>query len=231
MKTAIALRHVAFEDLGSFASCLTARGLTISYLEAATDNLTSIVEADLLVVLGGPIGVYETESYPFLTTELDLIQQRLILKRPTLGLCLGSQLIAQAMNGQVYPGHGKEIGWKKLSLSTAGQQSPLRHLNDVPVLHWHGDTFILPPSATLLASTDLYPHQAFAIGDHALALQFHPEVTATGLEHWYVGHACEIANTVDLQLPELRAESAAHAPALAAAGKAMLEDWLSKQGL
>jgi GMP synthase (glutamine-hydrolysing) len=226
MKSAIALRHIAFEDLGSFEPLLGELGYSVRYVDAVTEDISAAMDADLLIVLGGPIGVYETEEYPFLTRELEVIRQRLDKRRPTLGLCLGSQLMAEALGGKVHPGHGKEIGWKTVQLSPEGMASPLRHLHEVPVLHWHGDTFTLPPEATLLASSDAYPHQAFAVGDYALALQFHPEVTALGLERWFVGHACEIASTAGIAVPQLRADTALHAAKIRDAAEAMLREWL-----
>ena len=151
--------------------------------------------ADLLVVLGGPIGAYEEELYPFLADELRVIERRLAAGRPVLGICLGSQLMARALGARVYPGTGKEIGWAPLQLTAAGRDSCLAPLGGgAPVLHWHGDTFDLPKGASLLASTPRYKNQAFAWQRHGLALQCHIEATAAGLERWYIGHACEIGD-------------------------------------
>jgi len=99
------------------------------------------------------------------------------------------------------------------------------------VLHWHGDTFDLPEGAELLASTDLYPNQAFAWGEHALALQFHVEVTAQGLERWFIGHACEIGQTPGLSVSTLRAETARYAAETAARGRRCFAAWLDRVGL
>jgi GMP synthase (glutamine-hydrolysing) len=229
MKSAIALRHVAFEDLGSYEPLLTELGYSLRYIDAVTEDIAAGSDADLLIVLGGPIGVYETVEYPFLTMELDLIARRLAAQKPTLGLCLGSQLMAAALGAKVYAGHAKEIGWKPVELSAAGLQSPLRHLQEVPVLHWHGDTFTLPPGATLLASSETYPHQAFSLGAYALALQFHPEVTTHGIEQWFVGHACEIAATPGISVSQLRADTALHGGKLPTAAEAILREWLEQQ--
>ena len=228
MKSLIAIRHVPFEDLDSFAAPLAARGFTISYREAPADNLAApeLASADLLVVLGGPIGAYEEALYPFLKAELELIEARLKAGRPVLGICLGAQLMARAAGARVYPGK-KELGWARLSLTEAGRRSPMRFIEPAAkVLHWHGDTFDLPAGAELLASTERTPHQAFALGRHALALQFHIEASAKGLERWYVGHALEIATTEGVSLAGLRADAALCAPRLAPHALAALNDWL-----
>jgi len=229
MPSAVAIRHVAFEDLGSIAAVLERCGWTISYRDAAVDDLAAaeLSAADLLVVLGGPIGAYEDELYPFLADELRLIEQRLAAGRPVLGICLGSQLMARALGARVYPGTGKEIGWAPLALTPAGRASCLAALGDgTPVLHWHGDTFDLPKGAGLLASTPRYQNQAFAWQRHGLALQCHIEVEASALERWYVGHACEIAATAGLAVPALRAEARRWAPLLAPRAAQCLEVWL-----
>jgi GMP synthase (glutamine-hydrolysing) len=230
-RTASAIRHVAFEDLGSFAPVLEAAGYTVRYLEAA-DGLASPAvaeEADLLVVLGGPIGAYEDDAYPFLADELRLLERRLAAGRPLLGICLGAQLIARALGASVYPGAVKEIGWSPVRLTDAGESSCLRHLGQgVPVLHWHGDTFDLPAGATRLASNEAYQNQAFACGDAVLALQFHLEVEPARLERWFVGHAAEIAATAGVDVQGLRRDSRLHGPPLAAAAAKVLAEWLDR---
>jgi GMP synthase (glutamine-hydrolysing) len=229
MARAIAIRHVAFEDLGLLAGVLARRGFAASYRDATVDDLAApeLVDADLLIVLGGPIGAYEGEHYPFLADELRLIERRLGAGKPVLGICLGSQLMASALGARVYPGTGKEIGWAPLSLTAAGQRSALAPLGEhAPVLHWHGDTFDLPRDAVHLAATERYRHQAFAWGRHGLALQFHLEATAVGLERWYIGHAAEIAQTPGLSVPVLRSESEHWAPQLAPLAERSFDAWL-----
>jgi GMP synthase (glutamine-hydrolysing) len=231
MKQALVVRHVAFEDLGSFEPVLTERGFRVRYLEAAggLDDVDGS-EPALMVVLGGPIGAYEEAIYPFLTQELRLLERRLAADRPTLGICLGAQLMARALGERVYPGACKEIGWGPLTLTPEGRRSPLDQLagGGEPVLHWHGDTFDLPAGAIRLASTPLYENQAFSWGQSALALQFHPEVTASGLERWFVGHACEITATPNLSVGWLREDTRRYAPELVRKGREFFSLWLDR---
>jgi GMP synthase (glutamine-hydrolysing) len=230
LKTAIAIRHVAFEDLGSFAGELHDQGYHLHYFDAAAGIPGQAgMEADLLVVLGGPIGAYDEADYPFLKEELRLLAHRLQHGLPTLGICLGAQLMARALGARVYPGAVKEIGWKEITLTEAGVHSVLAPLQGIPVLHWHGDTFDLPAGAVRLASSDLYENQAFAHGEHALALQFHPEVTEAGLEHWLIGHAAEINATPGVTVAGLRADVQRYGAALAPRGRLCLADWLRRQ--
>lgn len=230
MKTCVAIRHVAFEDLGSLEPFLWEAGFDVTYREAGWDELDAIdaLAPDLLVVLGGPIGAYDDESYPFLTHELRLIESRLAAGRPLIGICLGAQLMARALDAKVYPNGGvKEIGWSPLTLTEAGRTSPLALLDSVPVLHWHGDTFDLPEGATLLASTSVTRNQAFRWGKSALGLQFHIEAHALGLERWFIGHAAEIGSVPGLSVPALRHETRRCAPMLEECGPQVLARFLS----
>ncbi|HEY4636276.1 MAG TPA: glutamine amidotransferase [Alphaproteobacteria bacterium] len=233
--TALAVRHVAFEDLGSLAAVLRGRGFKIGYRDAGRHDLRAVdaLKPDLLVVLGGPIGTYEENTYPFLRDEFRLIEKRLAAKRPIIGICLGAQLMAWVLGARVYPGPRKEIGWGPLKLTAEGARSCLKHLSpdQTRVLHWHGDTFDLPQGAMPLASTDVCANQAFSLGKHALALQFHAEVAAKNIERWLIGHACEIAAAPGVSAEDLRAQTRRFAPALEAQGPKCFGAWLDGAGL
>lgn len=229
LKTAAVICHVSFEDLGTLAPVLAARGIDARYFEAGLDDL-SVIErepADLLVVLGGPIGVYDEPLYPFLAGEIAVIEHRLRAGAPTLGICLGAQLIAKAAGARVYPGKQKEIGFSPLTLTAEGEASCLSALEATQynVLHWHGDTFDLPAGAKRLASTPITENQAFSLGANVLALQFHMEAEPKGLERWLIGHTGEIAQT-GIDVRKLRGEIASQGPAVVEAGAQAFNRWL-----
>ena len=232
-RSAVALRHVAFEDLGLLAAVMEAEAWNVSFCEAAIDDLThsSIRSADLLIVLGGPIGVYETDAYPFLKAEIALLDYRLSRNLPTLGICLGAQLMARALGSRVYAGPVKEIGWGRVELTGEGKASCLGALDapEAAVLHWHGDTFDLPGGAVRLASNRNYANQAFAHGPNALGLQFHLEADPRQLEEWYVGHAAELA-AAKISVAELRAATLQRADRLKPLASRVFTHWLRGMG-
>jgi GMP synthase (glutamine-hydrolysing) len=227
--SAVVICHVAFEDLGMLAPILREAGWAASYREASTDDLgdPSVAQADLLIVLGGPIGAYVADAYPFLTQETEVLERRLAQDRPTLGICLGSQLMAKALGSRVFPGPTKEIGWGQVELTAEGRASCLRPLveDGAMVLHWHGDTFDLPAGATRLAFNTHYENQAFGFGKRALALQFHLEANPHALERWYVGHALELS-LARVAVPDLRAATAGVAKRIRIQAAQTFSAWL-----
>jgi GMP synthase (glutamine-hydrolysing) len=233
VRTTLAITHVAFEDLGSLGIELTHADFNIQVVDACTTNFRAIdaLDPDLVVVLGGPVGVYECHTYPFIEVEIQLLRARLAAKRPTLGICLGAQLMAAALGARVYPGsYGKELGWAPIHPDSDCSVPPWfgALLNpELRVLHWHGDTFDLPAGTARLAGTAHYANQAFVVGNYALALQFHPEVTVQGLERWYVGHANELAQA-GVCVRRLREESHAYGPELETAARQVWRQWLDQ---
>jgi len=228
----LAIRHLKFEDLGTFEDVLRAGGWDVTYCDAGLDNLDTPHwdTADLVVLLGGPIGVYEAADYPWLAREIAFIQRRLRQDLPTLGICLGAQIMAAALGASVYPGRAKEIGWSALQLQPGADAVGLQALAQQDVLHWHGDTFDLPAGAALLASTPTTPHQAFAYGRNALALQFHAEAHGACMEPWLIGHTHEL-RAAGIDIPRLRQAGLENAAQKAAAGQAMFRLWLAHVGL
>jgi GMP synthase (glutamine-hydrolysing) len=226
-RSAVAIRHVAYEDVGVWRDVLVDAGYALSYVEAGVDDLAAeaVLSADLLIVLRGPIGVYETDAYPFLVQEVATVRRRLERQQPILGVCLGAQLMASALGARVAPGPGKEIRYGPVGLTAAGRASPLARLDSLPVLHWHGDNCDLPVGAERLASTPLCPVQAFRAGTTALGLQFHVEADPGRIEAWLIGHTVELGMAgIDLRADALRLGAAT-----ATAGRAILSDWLQAQ--
>ncbi|MDR2405375.1 MAG: glutamine amidotransferase [Deltaproteobacteria bacterium] len=221
------IQHVLFEDLGFFDKILKERGYELKYHQAGVNLPSSeeFLQSDLAIVMGGPIGVGDRELYPFLNLELKFLEKRLKADRPTLGICLGAQLMAYALGAEVYPNTQKEIGWSTLDISPQGIESPLNQLQDTFVLHWHGDTFNLPQGAELLASTKITPNQAFKVGNNILALQFHPEVEIQRIEEWLIGHTCELMSS-KMDIVKLRAESQKYGAPLKINGSLLLSEWL-----
>ena len=227
MPSVVAIRHVMFEDLGVWAPWFDANGFSVTYVDAPVADLRALdpLDGDLMIVLGGPIGAYQQDRYPFLVDELRLIEQRIAQGKPLLAVCLGAQLVATALGARVSRMGHKEIGFAPLSLTEAGRNSALAPLAGRPVLHWHGDQFDLPQGATLLASSELCPHQAFALGSNVLALQFHAETDCRTLESWLVGHANELAQA-GFDVAAIRADASRYGAALAGAARDMLALWL-----
>ena len=226
-RTAAVIRHVAFEGLGAWAGPLARAGYAVHPFEAGRDDLSGLAAdaPDLLIVLGGPISANDEARYPFLTEELALLRARLADDRPTLGVCLGAQLMARALGGAVTPAAAPEIGLAPLRLTAAGRRSPLAVFGEGDVLHWHGENAGLPEGCTRLAETDGCPVQAFARGPRVLGAQFHPEADGEGFERWLVGHAAELS-AAGADVARLRAQVATARAGLARRSAAFLTAWL-----
>nr|WP_201258008.1 type 1 glutamine amidotransferase [Syntrophotalea acetylenivorans] len=157
--------------------------MTLTRLYAG-ERLPGVEDFDWLLIMGGPMNIYQEKQYPWLKTEKAYIDQALIAGKTLLGICLGAQLLADRLGSQVYAGAEREIGWWPLSLTEAGRQSELFGELDEPLqaYHWHGDTFDLPAGSVSLASSTACAQQAFLYNHRVLGLQFHFEVTPESME-------------------------------------------------
>jgi GMP synthase (glutamine-hydrolysing) len=196
MPRALVLQHVAVEGPGAIGAALRRRGVALRTVRLfAGEPVPAACDADALVVMGGPMGVYEDDRHPHLRDELRLIEATLAAGRPILGTCLGSQLLAAALGARVYPGGFKEIGWHDVELTAAAGDDPL--LRGVAPrftpLHWHGDVFDLPAGAHRLARSARTPTQAYRHGRNAWGLLFHLELDRPQLDTWMAAFADELA--------------------------------------
>jgi GMP synthase (glutamine-hydrolysing) len=225
--TALVLQHDSTIQLGNLEPVLREHGYELRIVDATAEDLGGIdpTEADLLVVLGGEMGAYETDAYPFLLSERALVRARLDAERPTLGVCLGAQVMAGALGERVYKGDTTQIGFRTVETTDAGATSPLRHFAGVPVAQWHGDTFDLPERATRLATSGDYNNEAFAIDRWALAVQFHPEVTDEMHERWLADGSAALAEQ-NLDAEALRDERARYSAAMQDASRRAFSEWL-----
>ncbi len=177
------LQHVAFEGPGCIGTWAEEHGYRISVTRFYDDELLpSLDSVDMLIVMGGPMGVYDEVEYPWLIDEKRFIGSAIEQDKVVLGICLGAQLIAAVLGASVYPGAVKEIGWFPVALTEGEGAGADGLFKGIPTafncFHWHGDTFDLPAGAKLLASTKAVPHQAFSYEGRVLGLQFHLEATS-----------------------------------------------------
>lgn len=190
MPPLLAILHAAQEGLGTIDPFLRSENIPVEICHTYLGNALplSIKPYAGLIVMGGAMNVDETEKYPFLKTECELIRKAVESDKPVLGICLGAQLLAKALGSRVYPGHQKEVGWQPIFLTDAGCKDPVfsafTDSKSQPVFHWHGDTFELPKNSALLASSEQYPNQAFSYKNNAYGLQFHIEITHDMIRQW-----------------------------------------------
>ncbi|MFW2513009.1 glutamine amidotransferase-related protein [Demequina sp. SO4-13] len=221
------IRFVAFEDLGVWEPEITAHGYELRYLEVGVDDLAPAATADLVVVLGAPIDAADVSRYPVLSEVHDLVYVRLREGRPTVGVCLGAQIMALALGATVRRGE-REVGFASVTLTREARNTPLRHLEGAPTLHWHRDIVTLPDGATSLAFTAATPHQAFAYGN-SLGIQFHPEADPEAVERWLIGHSGDLENW-GIDPRELRASAHEHGDEATVAGVLLIREYVRGLG-
>ncbi|WP_353228341.1 glutamine amidotransferase [Novosphingobium sp.] len=227
MKTALIIRHVPREGVAGYRAPIEAAGYQVDRIDVCDPDFSraDLVAPDLVIMMGGPMGVYEQAQHPWIACQMRRLARRLAADRPTLGVCFGAQMIAAALGSRVYPGGTREIGFHPVTVHDP--DSPLRHVVDVPVLHWHGDTFDLPAGTQLLASSAAYPHQAFRRGRNLLALQFHGEMDEDPrFEQWLEQGPHDIAAAGHTPCT-LRAAHETHGPRAVTAARAMIAEWLT----
>jgi len=184
----LVVKHIDIEGPGTLGDFLKSQGEPFQTIElGAGDPMPASPGAfKAVVVLGGPMNVDEEDRYPFLKPENDFIREVLKAEIPFLGICLGSQLLAKAAGAKVVKSPVKEIGWYQVQICEVGKRDRLfdGFCEEVPVYHWHGDMFQIPPNGQLLASARGCPHQALKVGKNAYGLQFHIEITDKSIKEW-----------------------------------------------
>jgi GMP synthase (glutamine-hydrolysing) len=227
-RRALVIRHAPWEDIAGFGPPIAAAGYRLEAVDVGDPGFATLDfdGFDLVIPLGGPMGVYQRERYPWIDGEVARLSRRIAAGAPTLGVCFGAQMVAAAMGVEVYRGPTREVGFAPITLTSAGLASPLRHIDAVPILHWHGDSFDLPEGATLLGSTPAYAQQAFVRGD-VLALQCHAEMGLDeSFEQWLGGSDNYLAKA-GTDAATLRRDYAELGPACAAAGAILIGEWLA----
>ncbi|HEX5412333.1 MAG TPA: type 1 glutamine amidotransferase [Terriglobia bacterium] len=205
------IQHVAFEGPGAISEWARERGHSISITEQFIHGtLPAVGDFDFLIVMGGPMSANDGAQFDWLAGEKQLIAEALGEEKVILGVCLGAQLLAQALGARVYPNPEKEIGWFPVHLTLEAQRSRL--FSGLPsrmtVLHWHGETFDLPEGAMLLAESKLCRNQAFELDGRVLGLQFHLEVQPRELERLVENLPAGLAPTPAVQTAaEIRASA------------------------
>jgi GMP synthase (glutamine-hydrolysing) len=174
------LQHVPFEGLASIRGWIERGGHTVGCTRLyAGDGLPRPDALDLLIVMGGPMGVHDVGDHPWLAAEKAFLRAAIDAGKRVLGICLGAQLIADVLGARVYPNRQKEIGWFPVTRADGAEDTPFGRLLPATFMafHWHGDTFDLPPGAVHLGHSAACRNQAFAVGERILGLQFHLETT------------------------------------------------------
>lgn len=196
------LQHVSFEGLGCIENWIKENEHSISYTKFYESfQYPDLNKIDWIIVMGGPMGVYDEEKYAWLASEKQFIREAILKGKTVLGICLGSQLIAEVLGAKVYPNRQKEIGWYNIYKTTNAQQ--LEFLNkfepNFTVFHWHGDTYDLPVESVQLFKSDVCENQAFLFQKKVLGLQFHLEVTHQTLTEMVENGKGELTETATIQ--------------------------------
>jgi GMP synthase (glutamine-hydrolysing) len=237
MTRALVVQHIRCEPPGVFADVLGRRGIAVETAELDEgDTLPDWRGADLVVVMGGPMGVYDEAEHPWLAAEKKWIAEAVQAGVPYFGVCLGAQLLAASLGADVRTGSTPEVGVLPVTLTEAGQADPVLSVlgPEFDALQWHGDTFDVPAGAVWLGSSPAYPHQAMRFGDVAYAVQFHIEVTEQMFAEW--GDVPAYAASAQAALGASGFDRLARAfaqsrEAMALSADRMFDRWLSQVGI
>ena len=225
------LQNVHCEDLGIIHPILKSYGFEPCYVQSYAGETVpqALDDAVALIVMGGPMGVYEHARYPFLLEEMRLIEVALKAQKPVLGICLGSQLMAAVLGAEVTPGAVKEIGWHQVELSEVGRGDPMWREAESSFVgyHWHGDVFELPAGAAALAFSQHTDCQAFSYGSNAYGLLFHMEITSEIVGAMVATFADELRQE-NLDGREIVARTDAYLPTLQRQGRAFFRAWVGQ---
>lgn len=228
-KKAVAFRHLSQEHLGSFEAALRDKDYDIIYIDTPKEHIDRdlALEADIVFALGGPLGVYVADLYPFLHEEMDILRRRMDDGKACFGICLGGQLMAKCLGADVYLGHqGREVGWKPLNLICDSDILGDFYCSDTAMLHWHSDTFDLPSGAKLLGSTDQYENQVFKYGN-SYGFQCHPEVTDRQLKELTVLFVSHLTGkNASIDLTTFRQQTHEYADRLKKQSRAFISRWI-----
>ncbi len=228
----LVLQQVPHEGLGTLYGAIRQAGAREEVIPTYRDDAT--IPTDLagyagLIIMGGPMSVHDAESDPTLLAQMRLVEAAIAGDVPTLGICLGAQLIARVAGARVFRGDTSEIGWFQVHPSMESADDPLfvELPSPLPVFQWHGEGFDLPEGAVHLASSPAFPHQAFRLGQHVYALQFHLEMEDHMIKEWMEANAAELASADSVDLDDLTRDSAARCAAIGETGHLLATRWLN----
>jgi len=215
------LQHVPFEGLGYIEDWAEEQGfdITCTRLYDDEEELPEIDDIDWLIVMGGPMGIFEYNDYPWLTYEKEFIELAIDEEKTVVGICLGAQLMADVLGAKVYPGPEKEIGWFPIQRSN---EAPDLIPEELTVFHWHGDTFEIPDGAVALATSEPGINQGFVYENRAVGLQFHMETTPDSMDALIGNCGDELVDAPYIQSAEAMKEGLSNIETVNAAMKHLL---------
>jgi GMP synthase-like glutamine amidotransferase len=189
------LKNVAHEGPGTIEDFLLENNVDYKIVEMYSESLPSTENVDNLIIMGGPMSANDTDTYPYIKKEIELVKDFISKGKKVFGICLGAQIMAKTLGAHVYVGPEPEIGWYDIELQENGIRDPVvsrlgihpgagNFQKNFKVFHWHGETFDIPTGAVRIATSAIYPNQAFKYGSNAYAFQFHIEVRKEMIHEW-----------------------------------------------